>query len=231
MKRDAPALPVPPAEMAYYQTPATPPSTWRAELARIGLVCGAMLVAGAFVTGTSVILWRSWQTVGIGAWLTGLLIVGYLAWYAWRVHGDVRARRDLDLARMYAEHDALLTAVDTNDDGQADANEIDTFVNYVRRLCPPISAPTTAAAAQGMGIAGPDWQDYRDWLIAKGYAYPVGKRGGKGFALKPSVLRTPWPKLEAQLRQRVQAGLVGGMVINGAPAASFRGDAVSTLSD
>lgn len=227
MKRDAPALPIPPEQMAYYQTPATPPSTWRAELARIGLVCGAMFVAGAFVTGTSVILWRSWQTVGIGAWLTGLLIVGYLAWYAWRVHGDVRARRDLDLARMYAEHDALLTAVDTNDDGQADANEVDTFVNYVGRL--HRGEVTTSAHAQSVGIAGPDWQDYRDWLIAKGYAYPVGKRGGKGFALKPSVLRTPWPKLEAQLRQRVQAGLGDGLAINGAPAAYSRLDAVSTL--
>ena len=226
MKRDAPALPIPPEQMAYYQTPATPPSTWRAELARIGLVCGAMFVAGAFVTGTSVILWRSWQTVGVGAWLTGLAIVGYLAWYAWRVHSDVRARHDLDLARMYAEQDAL-TAFDLNDDGKADANEIDTFVNYVRRLCPPISAPTTAAAAQGMGIAGPDWQDYRDWLIAKGYAYPVGKRGGKGFALKPSVLRTPGPKLEAQLRQRVQAGLVDGLTVN--DARRIDADAVSTL--
>mgnify|MGYP001013520859 CR=1 FL=1 len=228
MKRDAPALPIPPEQMAYYQTPATPPSTWRAELARIGLVCGAMLVAGAFVTGTSVILWRSWQTVGIGAWLTGLLIVGYLAWYAWRVHGDVRARRDLDLARMYAEHDALLTAVDTNDDGQADANEVDTFVNYVGRL--HRGEVTTSAHAQSVGIAGPDWQDYRDWLIAKGYAYPVGKRGGKGFALKPSVLRTPWPKLEAQLRQRVTASLADGLTITDtrkpAPA-----DRVSTLDD
>ena len=228
MKRDAPAV-IPAEQMAYYQTPATPPSTWRAELARIGLVCGAMFVAGAFVTGTSVLLWRSWQTVGVGMWITGVLIVAYLIWYAWRVHSDVRARHDLDLARMMAEHDALLTAVDTNNDGKADTNEIDTFVNYVGRL--HRGEVTTSAHAQSVGIAGPDWQDYRDWLIAKGYAYPVGKRGGKGFALKPSVLRTPWPKLEAQLRQRVQAGLVGGMVINGAPAASFRGDAVSTLSD
>lgn len=228
MKRDAPALPIPPEQMAYYQTPATPPSTWRAELARIGLVCGAMFVAGAFVTGTSVILWRSWQTIGVGMWVTGLLIVGYLAWYAWRVHSDVRARHDLDLARMYAEHDALLTAVDTNNDGKADTNEIDTFINYVRRLHRGES--TTAAHAQTtMGIAGPDWQDYKDWLIAKGYAHPVKRRGGTGFALKPSVLRTPWPKLEQQLRQRVQAGLGSGLVINGAPAAYSRPDAVSTL--
>ena len=227
MKRDAPALPVPPAEMAYYQTPATPPSTWRAELARIALVCGAMFVAGAFVTGTSVILWRSWQTVGVGMWVTGLLIVGYLAWYAYRVHSDVRARHDLDLARMMAEHDALLTAVDTNDDGQADASEVDAFIGYIRRL--HMGAQTTASYAQSVGIAGPDWQDYRDWLIAKGYAYSVARRGGTGFALKPSVLRTPWPKLEQQLRQRVQAGLGNGLVINGAPISRGPTDAISTL--
>ena len=222
MKRDAPA-----ADLAYYQTPATPPSTWRAELARIGLVCGAMFVAGAFVTGTSVILWRSWQTVGVGMWVTGLLIVGYLVWYAWRVHSDVRARHDLDLARMITEHDALLTAVDTNDDGQADASEVDAFIGYIRRL--HMGAQTTASYAQSVGIAGPDWQDYRDWLIAKGYAYSVARRGGTGFALKPSVLRTPWPKLEQQLRQRVQAGLGNGLVINGAPISRGPTDAISTL--
>ena len=226
MKRDAPAV-IPAEQMAYYQTPATPPSTWRAELARIGLVCGAMFVAGAFVTGTSVLLWRSWQTVGVGMWITGVLIVAYLIWYAWRVHSDVRARHDLDLARMMAEHDALLTAVDTNNDGKADTNEIDTFVNYVGRL--HRGEVTTSAHAQSVGIAGPDWQDYRDWLIAKGYAYPVARRGGTGFALKPSVLRTPWPKLEAQLRQRVQAGLGNGMVINGAPISRGPTDAISTL--
>lgn len=225
MKRDAPSIPA--EAMAYYQTPPTQAQPWKNELARVGMVAGTMFVAGAFVTGTSVILWRSWQTVGIGAWLTGLLIVGYLAWYAWRVHSDVRARHDLDLARMMAEHDALLTAVDSNDDGQADANEVEAFIGYIHRL--HMGAQTTAAYAQSVGIAGPDWQDYRDWLIAKGYAYSVARRGGTGFALKPSVLRTPWPKLEQQLRQRVQAGLGSGLVINGAPTASFRGDAVSTL--
>lgn len=179
--------------------------------------------------GTSVILWRSWQTVGVGAWLTGLAIVGYLAWYAWRVHSDVRARHDLDLARMITEHDALLTAVDTNDDGQADASEVDAFIGYIRRL--HMGAQTTASYAQSVGIAGPDWQDYRDWLIAKGYAYSVARRGGTGFALKPSVLRTPWPKLEQQLRQRVQAGLGSGLVINGAPISRGPIERVSTLDD
>ena len=228
MKRDAPAA-IPAPDLAYYQTPAPAASTWRAELARIGLVCGAMFVAGAFVTGTSVILWRSWQTIGVGMWVTGLAIVGYLAWYAYRVHGDVRARHDLDLARMYAEHDALLTAVDTNDDGQADANEVEAFIGYIRRL--HRGEATTAAHAQSVGIAGPDWQDYRDWLIAKGYAYPVARRGGTGFALKPSVLRTPWPKLERDLRARVQAGLGDGMTINIAPPSRGPIERVSTLDD
>ena len=226
MKRDAPALPIPPEQMAYYQTPATAPSTWRADLARIGIVCALMFVVGAFVTGTAVYFWRSWATVGVGLWATGLAIVGYLLWYGWRVHCDVNARQQLDLARMQTEHAALLTAIDTNDDGTADAAEVEAFVNYVERL--HAGRPTTAKyAADSMKIAGPDWTDYKDWLIAKGYANAVRRRGGEGFVLKPSVLRTPWPKLEQQLRQRVQAGLVDGLTVN--DARRIDADAVSTL--
>ena len=226
MKRDAP---IPAETMAYYQTPATQVQPWRAELARIGVVAGTMFVVGAFLTGTSVILWRSWQVVGIGAWLTGLAIVAYLLWYAWRVHSDVSARHNLDLARMYAEQGALY-AVDVNQDGQADQGEIDTLINYVRRLHRGES--TTASYAQAtMGIAGPDWQDYRTWLVSHGYANPVNRRGGTGFALKPSVLRTPWPKLERDLRQKVQAGLGSGMAINIAPPSRGPIERVSTLDD
>ena len=229
MKRDAPALPVPPEQMAYYQTPATAPSTWRADLARIGIVSGVAFVLGTFATGTAVIFWRSWQTVGVGMWLTVLLSLVPLAVYAIRTYTDVSARHALDQARMHAEHDALLTAIDTNDDGKADAAEVEAFVNYVRRL--HRGEPSTAAyAQQKAGIAGPDWTDYKNWLVSKGYANIVARRGGEGFALKPSVLRTPWPKLEQQLRQRVTAGLADGLTINDTRKTS-PADRVSTLDD
>jgi len=225
-----------PAEMAYYQTPATAPSTWRADLARIGIVSGVAFVLGTFATGTAVIFWRSWQTVGVGMWLTVLLSLVPLAVYAIRTYTDVSARHALDQARMYAEHDALraehdalLTAIDTNDDGKADAAEVEAFVNYVRRL--HRGEPSTAAyAQQKAGIAGPDWTDYKNWLVSKGYANIVARRGGEGFALKPSVLRTPWPKLEQQLRQRVTAGLADGLTINDTRKTS-PADRVSTLDD
>ncbi len=218
-----------PAEMAYYQTPATAPSTWRADLARIGIVSGVAFVLGTFATGTAVIFWRSWQTVGVGMWLTVLLSLVPLAVYAVRTYTDVSARHALDQARMYAEHDALLTAIDTNDDGTADAAEVEAFVNYVRRL--HRGDPSTAAyAQQKAGIAGPDWTDYKNWLIAKGYADPIRRRGGSGFVLKPSVLKTPWPKLEQQLRQRVTAGLADGLTINDTRKTS-PADRVSTLDD
>ena len=221
--RDA-AQTIAPEAMAYYQTPATAPSTWRADLARIGVVCGVVFVAGAFATGTAVIFWRSWQTVGVGLWLTALLTLAPLAVYAVRTYNDVSARHNLDLARMYAEHEALLTSkLDVDEDGAVKDAEIDRFVEYARRL--HRGEPTTAAhAQQACGIAGPDWQDYRDALIGYGYAHPVGRRGGKGFALKPSVLRTPWPKLERAMRERVKLGL--GLAAEGR---TFDADAVSTL--
>ena len=78
-----------PAEMAYYQTPATAPSTWRADLARIGIVSGVAFVLGTFATGTAVIFWRSWQTVGVGMWLTVLLSLVPLAVYAIRTYTDL----------------------------------------------------------------------------------------------------------------------------------------------
>ena len=227
MKRDAP---IPAEALAYYQTPATPPSTWRAEIGRVGMVCGVTFVAGAFLTGTSVILWRSWQTVGVGAWLTGLAIVAYLLWYAWRVHSDVSARHNLDLARMYAEQDALY-AVDINRDGKADVSEIDAMINYVRRLR-EFGEPTTSRHAQQThSIDGPTWTRYKNWLIRNGYANQVNRRGGAGFALKPSVMRTPWPRLEQQLRQRLLAGLGDGMTINDAPPPRRQTERVSTLDD
>ena len=223
MKRDT-ALPE-----VLYQTPPTQATPWRNELARVGIVAGVMFVIGAFLTGTSVILWRSWDTVAAGAWLTGLAIVSYGAWYAYGLHADNTARRRLDLARMQAEHDAL-TMLDTNDDGKADDTEVETFVNYVRRL--HRGEATTAANAQAtMGIAGPDWQNYRTWLVSHGYATLVARRGGAGFALKPSVLRTPWPKLEQQLRQRVHASLGDELVINDVPRTRPSAERVSTLDD
>lgn len=223
MKRDT-ALP----EVMAYQTPPTQATPWRNELARVGIVAGVMFVIGAFLTGTCVIVWRSWDTVAAGAWLTLLAVFSYLAWYAYNLHADNTARRRLDLARMDAER-AALTMLDTNADGQADAGEVETFVNYVRRV--HRGERSTAAHAQAQGIAGPDWTRYKDWLIAQGYANPVQRRGGTGYTLKPSVLRTPWPKLERDLRQRVQAGLGSGLVINGARPAGRQTERVSSLDD
>lgn len=223
--RDA-APTIAPEAMAYYQTPATAPSTWRADLARIGIVSGVVFVLGAFATGTSVIFWRSWETVGIGLWLTVLLALAPLAWYALRTYNDVSARHALDLARMDAEREALFANyLDTDDDGQVKQPEIDRFVEYARKLHHPPGAPTTAAYAQTLGISGPDWQDYRDALIGYGYAHTVRNRGGQGFRLNDSVLRTPWPKMEQELRKRVRLGL--GLTVT--DSRQFDPDAVSTL--
>lgn len=214
---------IPAQAMAPYQTPATAPSTWRADLARIGIVCGLVFVIGAFATGTAVLLWQSWQTVGIGLWLTGLVIVGYLAWYAWSIHSDVSARNRLDRARMRAEHDAL-TTVDLNQDGKADASEVDAFVRYVERIHRPGASTTADFAQKHCGVTGPDWTRYKRWLIRNGYADQVRRRGGDGFVLKPSVLKTPWPKMEQELRKRVRLGL--GLAADGR---TFDPDDVSTL--
>lgn len=207
MKRDT-ALPE-----VIYQTPPTQAQPWHNELARVGMVAGTMFVVGAFLTGTAVIVWRSWETVGVGLWLTVLAIVAYIAYYAYRIHSDVSARHALDMARMCAEQDAL-TMLDTNADGKADDGEVEAFINYVRRV--QRGERSTAAHAQAQGVAGPEWTRYKDWLIRNGYADPVQRRGGQGFVLKPSVMRTPWPKLERDLRSRVQAGLGSGLVINDA---------------
>lgn len=227
MKFHRDAAPTVPAEaMAYYQTPATAPSTWRADLARIGIVSGVVFVLGAFATGTSVIFWRSWETVGIGLWLTVLLALAPLAIYAVRTYNDIAARHALDLARMDAEREALLTNyLDTNDDGKVKDAEIDRFIEYARRLHHPPGAPTTAAYAQTLGISGPDWQDYRDALIGYGYAHTVRNRGGQGFRLNDSVLRTPWPKLEKAMRERVRLGL--GLTVT--DSRQFDPEDVSTL--
>lgn len=224
--RDA-AQPITPQEMAYYQTPATERSTWRADLARIGIVSGVVFVLGAFATGTSVIFWRSWETVGIGLWLTVLLALAPLAIYAVRTYNDIAARHNLDLARMAAEREALFAKyLDTDDDGAVKQPEIDRFVEYARRL--HRGEPTTAAHAQAvMSIAGPDWQDYRDALIGYGYAHTVRNRGGQGFRLNDSVLRTPWPKLEKAMRERVKLGL--GLTVT--DSRQFDPEAVSTLRD
>lgn len=224
LRRDVVVPPVSPETMAYYQTPPTARSTWREDLARIGIVSGVVFVLGAFATGTSVIFWRSWETVGVGLWLTVLLALVPLVVYAVRTHNDVTARHNLDLARMYAEQEALLTSyLDTNDDGSVKDAEIDRFVEYARRL--HRGEPTTAAhAQQSMSIAGPDWTDYKDALIGYGYAHPVARKGGQGFVLKPSVLRTPWPKLEKTMRERVKLGL--GLTND---TRSFDPTAVSTL--
>lgn len=224
LRRDAP---LPAEAMAYYQTPRTQEQPWRNELARVGIVAGVMFVAGAFVTGTAVIFWRSWDTVAAGAWLTGLAIVAYIAFYAYGLHTDSTARRRLDLARMDAEH-AALQMLDTNADGKADDSEVETFIAYVMRL--HRGERSTAASAQAQGVAGPEWTRYKDWLIANGYANPVQRRGGTGFALKPSVMRTPWPKLEQNLRRKVQAGLGAGLVINDARP-SRSAEPVSSLDD
>ena len=219
-----------PAEMAYYQTPPTERSTWRADLGKIGIASAIVGIIGTFLVISLYLLTRDLRIVGAGIWLTGLVIVGYLAWYGLQLHQDVSARNRLDRARMRAEQDALtMTAIDTNDDGKADAAEVEAFVNYVRRL--HRGEPSTAAyAQQKAGIAGPDWTDYKNWLVGKGYANIVARRGGEGFALKPSVFRTPWPKLEQQLRARVQAGLGDGLTITDTRS---RGpiDRVSTLED
>lgn len=218
-----------PAEMAYYQTPATAPSTWRADLARIGIISGIVGIAGLFLVVSLYLLTRDLRIVGAGIWLTGLAIVAYLLWYGAQSHLDLTARQRLDRARMYAEEDAL-AAFDTNQDGKVDASEVDAFIAYVERIHRPGTPTTAAYAQQQMGIAGPAWTGYKDWLIRNGYADPVRRRGGDGFVLKPSVLKTPWPKLEAQLRKRKESGQGDGLKIT-----DFRKagpiDRVSTLDD
>lgn len=218
-----------PAEMAYYQTPATAPSTWRADLARIGIVVGLFSIVAVFVLISAYILFRDMQIVGIMVWLMVMAIMGYLAWYALGIHNDVAARQRLDRARIYAEIDAL-TTFDTNQDGTADNAEVDAFINYMERIHRPGASTTADFAQKYCKVTGPDWTRYKRWLIRNGYADQVRRRGGDGFVLKPSVVSTPWPKLEAQLRQRVTAGLADGLTINDTRKPSPT-DRVSTLDD
>lgn len=225
LHRDA-APAIAPEAMTYYQTPATAPSTWRADLIKIGINAGIVGVVGIFLVISLYLLTKDLQIVGAGIWLTGLAIVGYLVWYAWGNHTDMQARRNLDLARMYAEQEALYAGkLDVDDDGAVKQPEIDRFVEYARRLHHPPGAPTTAAYAQTLGISGPDWQDYRDALIGYGYAHTVKNRGGPGFRLNDSVLRTPWPKLEKAMRERVRLGL--GLTVT--DSRNFDPEDVSTL--
>lgn len=195
-----------PSELAYYQTPPTPEVTWRADLARVGVVAGVAGGVGVFATLTAAVFWPSWTTIAIGGWCSILLAILPFGVHAARIFIDVSERHRLDRARMNAEHKALVGALDTDQSGKVDDAEIEAFISYVRAI--HRSAPTTASYAQAKhGIPGPAWQQHRNWLIKNGYALAVARRGGEGYVLKPSVRRTPWPKIEQGLRQRLLAGL------------------------
>lgn len=195
-----------PSELAYYQTPPTPEVDWRQELARVAVVAGVAGGIGLFASVTAIIIWPTWTTVAIGGWFSILLAIFPFGVHAVRISIDIRERHRLDRARMNAEHKALVGALDTDQSGKVDDAEVQAFIDYVRAI--HRGAPTTASYAQAKhGIPGSAWQSYRNWLIKNGYALPVARRGGEGFVLKPSVRRTPWPRIENALRQHLLAGL------------------------
>lgn len=215
-----------PAEL--YQTPPTPEVDWRQELARVGVVAGVAGGVGVFATVTAALLFgAAIETTKFFVWGTFLLALLPFVVHAASIAVDIASRWKLDQARMSSERRSLIETFDTDASGRVDDAEIKAFVDYVRALHRG-ERTTSNHAQERHGVAGSTWQGYKDWLVKHGYAVPANRRGGVGFELKPSVRATPWRKIEASIRRRLESsGELGNVELpfdDGGPI-----DTVSTL--
>lgn len=207
-------------------------TNWRTDLTEVAVASAVIAVAGFFLTLTACALRPAWDTLGVGLWLTALFALAPFGLLAYMNIRKLTDRHSLSRTRVEAEQRMLLGAwLDTDQDGTLEDDELDAFLRYARMLYH--GASTTAAQAQSMGYPGPTWQKYRNALISLGYGVAERKRGGTGFTLRPSIRSQPWPKLEADIRQRagmlVRDGTSPGVLITtSAPPPSKRLQ-VSTL--
>lgn len=212
-----------------YQTPPTVEVDWRQELARVGVISAVAFVIGLFATFTALLFGATFEVAKFVLWGTFLLALLPFVVHAVSIAVDIASRFKLDQARMGSERRSLLETFDTDKSGRVDDAEIKAFIDYVRALHRG-ERTTSNHAQERHGVAGSTWQGYKDWLIKHGYAVPANRRGGVGFELKPSVRATPWRKIEASLRRRLEsnAGFDGDVSAfdDGGPI-----ETVSTLRD
>ena len=206
-------------------------TNWRTDLTEVAVASAVVAVAGFFLTLTAYVLWPAWATLGVGLWLTALCALAPFTILAWMNMRKVLDRHSLYRARKQAEERMLVGYLDIDHDGTLEDDELDAFIRYARMLYH--GASTTAAQAQAMGYPGPTWQKYRNALISLGYGVAERKRGGTGFTLRPSIRSQPWPKLEADIRQRagmlVRDGTSPGILITTSAPPPSKRLSVSTL--